>query len=186
MADFPIDIPFSASEPASNAPAYLSESQSLKTIAASTGAQRWEFALTTGLLQDADLRKAWAFLNAHGSHKPFDVALPIHSKPLGLVSGAVTATAAHAIGANAVTFANYSPQIGDFFRFACHAKMYQAEGASGNTATIYPPLLQAVTLNEAVTVTDVKFTVRVPGKISKFKIDAKKMAKLKFKCIEVF
>lgn len=184
MDNFPLDIPFSASKPASHSQSYLSKAQSFATTATSNGAHEWQFELTTGLLKDPLLRKVWAFLNSHPEHKPFDIELPIHSKPLGAVSGIVTATAALSKGEENITFVNYTPSIGDFFRTAGHSKVYQISDANGQAATIYPPLFQSVGVGEVFNVNDVKFTVRKLGRISEFSIDATKLTKLKFKCSE--
>ncbi len=181
---------FSASTPESNSPAYINESQSLKTLATSTGAQRWQGSITTAIELMPKARALWAFLNAKGEFKTFDLVLPLHSTPNGVVSGLVQVTAAYAIGANSITFVNFTPAIGDFVRFSGHAKVYQVEAIAGvglgATATIYPPLLKAVSNSEIVTVTDVPFTVRRVGAISKLENKRKISAQLKFKYIEVF
>jgi len=177
---------FTSSAPVSHSPAYMSESQSLKTIASSTGAQRWEFEVSTAWLLMPEARAVWAFLNARGGRaQSFDIELPIHSIPNGVVSGAVT-TGVNAVGATAITFANYAPAAGDFVRFAGHSKVYQVESAAGSIGNIYPPLLNATGLNEAVSVNNVLFTVRKSEDMSKIENNRKTAARLKFKCIEAF
>ncbi len=184
---FPSDIGFSSAEPASNAPAYVSESQSLKTIAASTGTQRWEFSLTTVNLQEKDFRRVWAFLNSlSGQAKTFNIAMPVLSKPLGIVSGTVQALTAYSKGDNSISFTNYLPEIGDFIKFVGHSKTYQILDTAGNSATIYPNLFADVTLSELVNVQDVLFKARLSSKLSKLKITTKKITKIKFKVIEAF
>lgn len=185
--EFPNNIGFSVAEPASESPAYVNESQSLKTIAASTGSQRWGFTLTTSNLKEADFRRAWAFLNSlNGQATKFDVLLPVFSKPLGVVSGQVQAAIAYGIGTNNISFTNYLPEIGDFFKPAGHAKTYQVIGTAGSSATFYPPLISSVGLGEVIQVNDVKFTVRLSSEISKLKVKTTKIVKLKFKVIEAF
>lgn len=184
---FPNNIGFALAEPSSEAPAYISESNSLKTIVASTGAQRFGFTLTTGALREPELRRAWAFLNALGGQATkFDVLLPIFSQPLGIVSGLVQAATTYSTGDNNLSFTNYLPEIGDFIKPAGHSKTYQIQDAAGSSATIYPPLFSPVGAAEVINVTDVKFTVRLASKISKLKIDTSRVTKLKFAVIEAF
>jgi len=187
MPDFPSNIGFSKVDPLSHSPAYINEPNSLKTIAVATGTQRWEFELTTKFLKALEFRQGWAFLNARGGQAfTFDVRLPEFSKPLGAISGAVKSLGAYAIGTKNIALSNFTPAVGDFIRFAGHRKVYQVESATGNNATIYPPLFEAVNLNEVVIADDVPFTVRLTSKVSKLKLDTKKITKLKFKCIEAF
>jgi hypothetical protein len=70
---------FSKITPISNAPDYISESQSLKTIAASTGAQRFEFDLITAWETSQKGRELWAFLNARRQSQPFTLQLPLYA-----------------------------------------------------------------------------------------------------------
>lgn len=185
---FPNTIGFSQVEPMSNSPAYINQSQSLNTIAVSTGAQRWEWSLTTGVLTEPEFRRVWAFLNAlSGKARTFDIALPLFSKPLGVITGQVQAMTSHAIGEDVINVTNYIAEIGDFVRFAGHNKLYQVSYVAGNSATIFPPLIKAVGVSEVVQVSDVLLTARLNSQISKLKVPSKnKLAKVKFKIIEAF
>ncbi|MFT6586092.1 MAG: hypothetical protein ACJAUY_000673 [Cognaticolwellia sp.] len=185
--DFPSGIGFLISEPMSEAPSYLNESQSLKTLAVSTGAQRWGFSLTTGELKGAELRRAWAFINAlSGSSKKFSIALPDFSEPLGVVTGQVQSPIFYAAGQNSISFTNYLPEIGDFLKFAGHAKVYQISDTAGTSATIFPNLIANVSTAEVVTVNNVKFTVRSSSDVSTIKNESTKTTKIKIKLIEAF
>lgn len=177
---------FSKITPISNAPDYISESQSLKTIAASSGAQRFEFDLTTAWEKSPKARALWAFLNARRQSQPFTLQLPIYDTANGVVTGTVTATAAYAVGGSAVLLNNYIPAIGDFMQFAGHSKVYQVEDIAGNNATIFPPLIKSVSLNEVVNVNNLTFTVRRKNKLSKLESSKGNKAKIKFKVIEAF
>jgi hypothetical protein len=184
---FPKNIGFSQVEPLSHSPAYVSESKSLKTVATSTGAQRWEWSLTTGILKEADSRRAWAFINSlAGKTHRFDIQLPLFSQPLGVVSGLVQSMASHAIGENVVNFSNYLAEIGDFVRFVGHSKTYQIVDTAGSSATIFPPLIKAVSTSEVVQVSDLLFTARLNSSVSKLKMPSDKIVRLKFKIIEAF
>ena len=179
-------VSFSVTVPKSYSPVYKNEAQSLKTIVTGVGAHRWEFELTTGILKGLALRSTFAFLNARGVHESFQVVVPYWSQPLGHIVGAVSVVTRQSIGANTIEFKNYTPASGDFFKFAGHAKVYQIESATGNTATIYPRLISTVGRNEGVVVKDVPFTVRNTTELSKLTLKLNRQTKLKIKCEEVF
>lgn len=184
MALFP-NVGFSQVTPISHSPDYVSESHSLKTITSSTGAQRFEFEVTTSVLDEADFMKAWAFLNSRAaSRKAFDIEFPLLSFTRGAVSGQVRAQSALAKGDDTATLTNFIGNIGDFISFAGHTKAYQLTSVAGNDVEFYPPLLKAVATNEVVDVNNVYFNVRLSGKLSKLPIDKTKTARLKFKCYE--
>jgi len=184
---FPKNIGFLQVEPLSNSPAYISESKSLKTVTTSTGAQRWEWTLTTDILNEVNFRRGWAFLNSlAGKTHTFDIQLPLFSEPLGVVSGLVQSMASHGIGENVVNFTNYIAEIGDFVRFVGHSKTYQIIDTAGSSATLFPPLIKPVSSSEVVQVSDLLFTARLNSSISKLKVPSTKKAKLKFKNIEAF
>jgi len=172
---------FSSSVPASNSPAYLSEAQSFKTIAVGTGKQRWEGVATTALEIMRIARATWAFLNARGMHEPFNIVLPIHSTPEGVVSGVVKSSLGINVGGSDITFINFAAEPGDFFRCAGHSKCYQVEEVNGSVATFYPPLLKPVTSSEVITVTDVPFLVRRVSALQPMDAKRKSSAVVKFK-----
>jgi len=184
---FPNDIGFSACEISSTSKSYLTESNSMQTIATGNGAHRWEFSLTTISMKERDFRRASAFFNSLGGKiTKFDVTLPMISKPLGLVTGQVTALASYSIGDNSISLNNYVPEIGDFMRFVGHSKVYQITDTAGSSCTVFPSLIKAVANNEVIKVNDVYFTVRMDSDVSKLSITTKKITKFKFKCIEAF
>jgi hypothetical protein len=185
MKTFPL-AQFSKVLPVSNDKDYFNESQSLKTIAVSVGAQRWEFELTTAWERLPLARALWMFLNARSRSQKFTIQLPIFDTANGVVSGAVTTVASYSIGTSDVVLINYVPAIGDFIQFVGHSKVYGIEDVNGGIATIYPPLLKAVSLNENVTVNNLKFTVRRKDALSKLENNKGNLAKIKFKIIEAF
>jgi len=177
---------FAAVVPSSNAKDYVSESQSLSTIASSTGIQRFEFDLTTAWERLPLARAIWMFLNARGQGQKFLIQLPVYDTPNGVVGGAVSALAAYSVGVNALLLNNYTAAVGDFIQFAGHSKVYGVEDVNGALATIYPPLLKSVANNESVNVNNLQFTVRRVGDISKLESNKKSSGKVKFKVIEAF
>ena len=185
---FPETIGFSKVEPSSNAPAYVSESQSLKTIATGTDAQRWELTLTTTNLNEKNFRLAWAFLNSlGGKYRTFSIKLPLFNKPLGEVSGEVRALASYGIGDDSITLENYAGEMGDFIRFSGHDKTYQITEVAGSSLAIYPALINSVTAAEVVSVSDFLFNARLNSSLSKLAVPSNtRLAQIKFSIIEAF
>lgn len=181
----PAFIGFSEIEIMSHSPAYVSEANSLKTIASGTGAHRWEFQFTTSQLHGDQLIEAFAFLSRlNGPVSSFDAVLPLYSQARGAVSGPVQANGAVTVGSDEITFHNYVPKIGDFFHASGHRKVYQVVDVIGNQATVFPRFIKPVANNENIVVQDMPFKLRLVGTVQKMKIGASKWAKLKFKAVE--
>jgi len=185
MKIFP-SIEFSDVSISSNSPAYINTAQSLKTIAASTGAQRFEFELSTAWHNMAMARALSAFLNAVGEHEKFELQVPLFDTPNGAVTGTVKASSAYAVGTTDVVLSNFIAAPGDFVQFVGHSKVYQVSDVNGSTAMLYPALIKHVVMNELVTVNSLKFTVRNKGDVSSLKSKKNNQAKLKLKVIEAF
>jgi len=177
---------FSKVTPQSNAIDYISEAQSLKTIAASAGAQRYEFSLSTAWEKLPVARAIWMFLNARSQSQKFLIQIPLYDTPNGIVSGSVNTSNAYNIGETEIALGNYLPHIGDFIQFVGHSKVYGIEQVTGSNITIYPPLLKAVSNNESANVNNLKFTVRVKGALSKLESNKGNAGKISFKVIEAF
>ena len=185
MKNFPT-ADFSKVLPISNDNDYFNESQSLKTIAVSAGAQRWEFDLITAWERLPLARAIWMFLNARSRSQKFTIQLPIFDTANGVVSGIVKTADSYPIGTSDLVLTNYSAAIGDFIQFAGHSKVYGIQDVKGSISTIYPPLLISASLNENVTVNNIKFTVRRKETLSKLENEKGDLAKIKFKVIEAF
>tara|TARA_B110000211_G_C14086469_1_gene556925 strand:+ start:979 stop:1533 length:555 start_codon:yes stop_codon:yes gene_type:complete len=171
--------------PISNAPDYISEAQSLKTISVSTGAQRYEFDLETQIARMPTAKAHWMFLAAR-RQGAFQIQIPLFDQAEGLVTGVVKSNQAKPVGTSEITFVNYLPAIGDFFQCAGHSKVYGVERVNGNVATIFPPLFKAVGSNEVFTVNNLLFTVRRKGELLKLSNKRGTTGNTKFKVIEAF
>lgn len=169
----------------SNAPDYLSESQSLSTISTSNGAQRYEFDLETQIARMPKAKGHWLFLAAR-RQGTFQIQIPLFDQADGVVSGVVKSAASQAQGTSVITFVNYLPAIGDFFQCAGHSKVYGIEAVSGNSATIFPPLFKAISSSEVITVNNLLFTARRTGALLKLKNTRGSAGSTKFKVIEAF
>ena len=185
MKIFPL-TEFSEVSISSNSPVYISSSQSLKTIAATTGAQRFEFELSTAWLTMSIARALSAFLNSVGQHEKFELQVPLVDTPTGNTTGVVTSSAVYGVGITDVVLTNFIAALGDFIQFAGHSKCYQVANINGAITTLYPPLIKAVSLNESINVNNLKFTVRNKGDVSSLQSKKNNQAKLKIKVIEAF
>jgi len=184
METFP-STDFVSIVPMSNAPDYMSEAQSLKTISVSTGAQRYEFDLETQIARMPKAKAHWMFLAARRQGR-FQIQIPLFDQADGVITGVVKFSQSMPIGTNEITFTNYLPAIGDFFQCAGHSKVYGIERVNGNSATIFPPLFQAATSAEVITVNNLLFTVRRKGAVLKLSNKRGSTGNTKFKIIEAF
>ena len=185
MAVFPHDD-FVTINPSSYAKDYLSEAQSLKVIGVSGGGQRWDFELKTSLSPLRKMRGVWMFLCAQREFQTFEIQIPIYDTANGDVTGDVLLSATHAVGANELTFVNYTPAVGDFLQCAGHSKVYGIVDVAGNTATIFPSLLEQVNSNELVTVNNIRFTVRRVGTMQKIESKNGRLGQISFSIREAF
>ena len=185
MAVFPHDD-FVTINPSSYAKDYLSEAQSLKVIGVSGGGQRWDFELKTSLSPLKKMRGVWMFLCAQREFQTFEIQIPIYDTANGDVTGDVRVASNINVGEDELTFVNYAPVAGDFIQCAGHSKVYGVVSAIGNTATIFPPLIESVGSNEAVMANNLRFTVRRVGTMQKIESKNGRLGQISFSIREAF
>ncbi|OOZ41673.1 hypothetical protein BOW53_03060 [Solemya pervernicosa gill symbiont] len=147
------------------------------------GAQRWAFTIRWPKLSHQEVRQVMAFINTQrGAFHTFEVVMPVLSDPQGAASGTPLVDGAGQTG-NAINTRGWTPSItvlmaGDKVRFNGHSKVYEvtADALSDGTGlaalALYPPLMASPADGEALTVTDVPFTVRASNKDREFNIRA--------------
>ena len=152
-------------------PTLVSQTQSLKRQVRRRGGQRWAFEVNFPPMTRAEFAPIYAFcLAQRGQYETFTFVPPVVSDPQGTATGTPLANGAHSAGDNTIVTDGWSNSItalkaGDFLKFSGHNKVYMvtadavSDGSGNSTLTVEPPLLAAVADNEAVTVSDVPFTV---------------------------
>lgn len=139
---------------ASNQPAFVGDTMTLRRIAASTTAQRWELSASIAITQgDADL-----FMNMVLSGYSGDIYVRMPqmfrsnaSIPLGLT---LTLNGSAAAGTNTINISGAGNNLvnGEFIKFASHSKVYMIvdKGTSGNAVKIFPNLISTVPTSNAI------------------------------------
>jgi hypothetical protein len=155
-------------------PTFVSRTQSMKTQRRRRGAgvQRWKLRFQYGTMERTDYLDLAAFLSSQrGQFGSFTAIIPANISPRGTWGGTALAAGAASAGASSVAIDGLTINItgiikrGDFFKFAGHSKVYQADadidsnGSGQATVTFFPALLAAVADNEALTSSSVPFTL---------------------------
>lgn len=154
------------------APTLVSVAHSLKRQVRSRGGHRWLLSLEYTELRRDEYAPLWAFLVAQrGQFETFTIVPAGHETPRGVLGGAPLAAGGTAAGLRSVPVDGLSTSVtgwgraGDFVKFAAHAKVYMltadvdSDGSGAASLSIEPALQAAVADNEALSLTDVPFTV---------------------------
>lgn len=159
-------------------PALVSIAHSGRAQRRSRGAHLWAIELGYPPMRRSEFDPMLAFLDQQqDEYGQFTVVLPRMSTARGALGGTplVNNVAGYSIGASSVAVDGASLSVtnwvraGDFFKFGGHAKVYRAtadansDGSGNVTLAFWPPLVSAVANNEAATLSDVTFTVRLAG-----------------------
>ncbi len=152
-------------------PTLVSQTQSLKRQVRRRGGQRWAFEVTFPPMTRSEFAPVYAFCIAQrGQYETFTFVPPVVSVPQGTATGTPLVNGAQSAGDNTIVTDGWSNSItalkaGDFLKFSGHNKVYMvtadatSDGSGNATLTIEPPLLASVADDEALTVSDVPFTV---------------------------
>lgn len=153
----------------SNTPAVLTESRSLVTRSRRLPGQRWEMDLT-GFVLPQDNKAFSAFLfGLQGPTDTFDYSLISFGKSSASNKAVVIAGS---IGDSIVNVTNADDvEVGDFFSFTNHRKIYQVHAVNGNNITFFPNLQVATIITEVVNFSDAKFRMRLRGNVQSFSAD---------------
>jgi hypothetical protein len=152
-------------------PTLVSQTQSLKRQVRRRGGQRWAFEVTFPPMTRSEFAPVYAFCIAQrGQYETFTFVPPVVSIPQGTATGTPLVNGAQSAGDNTIVTDGWSNSItalkaGDFLKFSGHNKVYMvtadatSDGSGNATLTIEPPLLASVADDEALTVSNVPFTV---------------------------
>lgn len=150
-----------------------SESVSGRTQVRSLGGQRWQLTAVYPPLTRSEFAPVMAFIVSQGGMLgTFTVTPTVLKTSSGSASGSVTTSGSAAIGATSlsVTGLTGSLKAGDFIKFAGHTKVYMltADRSGNGSISFSPALVGAVANGEAVTYTNVPFTVRLAADVQEF------------------
>ena len=164
MALFPTSPTASSIKITSISPTLTSVTHSLKRQARQRGGQRWALELDYPPMTRAEFAPLFAFSVAQkGQYQTFTYQPPIYSDTSGTATGTllVNNASGYSVGDSTVATDGLTGTLkaGDFIKFAGHDKVYMLTADGSTTLTIEPPLNDTVADDEAITYTDVPFTV---------------------------
>ena len=179
-------------------PTRVSVSHSLKRQARSSNAQRWALSFGYQVMSRALLAPLYAFLlGQRGQADTFTTVLPGHTAPQGSWTGTPVVNGASQTGSS-INVSGFTAsqtgiaKAGDLLKFAGHTKVYMvtadANSSVSGTATlsIQPALMQSPATNEAITSSNVPFTVARTSDSMDSGIQAGPLYSLSLDMIEVY
>ncbi len=178
-------------------PTLVSQTQSLKRQVRRRGGQRWAFDVNFPPMTRSEFAPVYAFCVAQrGQFETFTFVPPVVSDPQGTATGTPLSNGPHVAGDTTIVTDGWSNSItclkaGDFLKFSGHNKVYMvisdatSDGSGNSTLTIEPPLLASVADNEAITVSDVPFTVALVSDTQEFAAGAPNIYEFSLQMIEV-
>jgi hypothetical protein len=152
-------------------PTRVSSAHSLKRQARTRGAQRWGMRFSWTVLNRATLAALHAFLFAQrGQADTFTTTLPGHTTPQGTWLGSPVVNGAgqtgRVVALRGLTASQAAAaKAGDFLKFAGHTKVYMvtadaaSDGSGLASVSIEPALIATLADGEALTTSNVPFTV---------------------------
>lgn len=162
---------------------------------------RWRLSLRSKFLDQTNWRVLFAFLVAQeGIFSTFTINSALFNAPRGTAAGSPQANGLALAGATALATDGWAPgeavlKAGDVFKFANHAKVYMvisdalSSGAGGCNLNFRPALVADVADNEALTVTNVPYTVALAEnqhRVEHAASDGVYLTKIEFEMIEVW
>lgn len=170
---------------------FRSETMSLRTQVRHVGGQRWKLRVVFPPMARSDFGAVFAFIEQQkGGSESFTFLLPVFGDKSGDVGGSPLTSASGAVGDTSISVDGYTGtfKAGNFFKFANHDKVYTVSedlAASSGTLNFQPELSFAVSDNEALTVTQVPFTVRLLSDLQEYDIGVDSLVSYEVDLIEV-
>lgn len=156
-------------------PTRVSTAHSLKRQARTNSVQRWALSFGYTLLPRSIVMQFYGFLIGNrGQADTFTTIVPGHTAPLGSWAGSPVVGAGSQTGTS-IALAGFTAsqtgvaKAGDFLKFAGHTKVYMvtadanSSGTGTATLSIQPALLVSPAASEAITFSNVPFTVALAG-----------------------
>jgi len=178
-------------------PTFVSTSHSLKEQRRRRGGHRWMLEIDFPPMTRSEFAPIYAFaVKQRGQYETFTYYPPTVSSPQGTATGTPVVNGAQSPGDTTIVTDGWSNSItclkaGDFIKFASHSKVYMvvadatSDGSGNSTLTIEPPLTSSVADDEAITVSNVPFTVRFADDMAEFDGGAPNIFQFSMSLLEV-
>lgn len=147
--------------------------------------QRWEFELTSNVLEPRDLKKVMAFVGGiKRDNGNVTVALPIYSESN---AGTVNTTSAVSLGGSQVSCAVTGIEVGDFFKFSNNQKCYQVTNVDAGSIRFTPGAVVESPSGTQITFDGVEFTLKITNRPQVYRVTASNdSASVGLEMLEVF
>lgn len=173
----------------SNQPTAVDYAESGKSQSRIIGGHLWKAKLSWSRMLRETLSPIFAFATfQRGRLGSFQIVLPNYATPNGVGTGTPLVVGAHTAGDTSISTDGWTAsqtgilKAGDVLKFANHAKVYMitsdtnSDGGSASTLSITPPLIDDLVDNEAITVSDVEFTMSLDDDVVDWKGSAPNLA----------
>lgn len=132
-----------------NQPVIKSESANLRTHTMKRPVSRYEGSIEFHATGAEAVAKMRGFINEHGSHTPFMIAIPGYDRPALPLKANPVITGSYTLGSTQLTFQYMSPKdrltVGDVFTLPNDTKVYTIADINDTVLTINPPLRRPIT-----------------------------------------
>jgi hypothetical protein len=178
-------------------PTFVSTAHSLKEQRRRRGGHRWMLEIDFPPMTRSEFAPIYAFaVKQRGQYETFTYYPPTVSSPQGTATGTPLVNGAQSAGDNTIVTDGWSNSItclkaGDYLKFSGHTKVYMvvedatSDGSGNSTLTIEPPLTSSVADDEAITVSNVPFTVRFAEDMAEFDGGAPNIFQFSMSLLEV-
>lgn len=187
---FPTSVGFRSVVINSERSNFRSQSMSGRTTVRNVGGQRWAINVTLPAMKRATFAPVAAFIEQQKSgSESFQIKIPVYGDQSGNASGSILTSTTGSAGDTSIAIDGISGTLkaGDFFKFANHNKVYMitSDLTGAGTLNFQPELAASVANNEALTYTEVPFTVRLASDVQTYDVGVDSLASYEFDLVEV-
>ena len=177
------------------APILLDIAQSGKSQSRTIASKLWAVQLTYPELKREQIAPIIVFADKQRGDT-FQIVLPNFSTPMGVATGTPVADGAQIAGSLSIDIRGMTAattgilKAGDVIKAANHSKVYMVtedadtDGSGNVTVQIDTPLTDAVGDGEAITVSNVPFTMRIDGEVQSWRTKSPQLSRYSVELIE--
>ena len=186
---YPTDPEFQAINVNSKHRNLVTESISGRIQARAIGKQQFSFTAQYNPMTREEMKPVFAFvMSQRGKVGTFTIVPPVISSSRGDVSGSMAVNGAHTAGDSTIAVDGFTGTIkaGDFVKFANHTKVYMviSDLTGAGNLSIEPSITSDLVDDEAVTYTDVPFTMRLNNDVQEYSLSANEYYEYEIDMIE--
>jgi len=147
----------------------------------------WKIDVKYDKMERSTIAPLYAFV-AKQLGDSFTIVLPMHSQPLGTISGTPTVLSGISAGVTAFQSSGGSGSYnaGDIIKFANHSKVYMIadDAPTGGAVNFFPDLVEDVSGGTSVVIENVPFQVYAPDDVSRWRTNNPTISRYDVKLVE--